>query len=112
MPSNIWTRNFLNAQDYDVTKNTIFHNNKSAMILENNGKSSSGNRTKHINIRYFFVTDIIKKGEVTVDWCPTYDMTGDFFTKPNQGLLFRQFHDMIMGVVSQLYPGKGKNLDR
>ena len=58
----------------------------------------------------FFVTDRIKKGEITVDWCPTYDMTGDLFTKPNQGSLFRQFCDMIMGVVRQPYPGKGKNL--
>ena len=110
--STLWTRNFLNAQDYDVTENIIFQYNKSAILLENNGKSSSGNRTKHINIRYFFVTDRIKKGEVTVDWCPTYDMTGDFFTKPNQGSLFRRFRDMIMGVVRQPDPGKGKNLDR
>ena len=60
----------------------------------------------------FFVTDRIKKGEVTVDWCPTYDMTRDFFTKANQRSLFRQLRDMIMGVVRQPDPGKGKNLDR
>ena len=82
------------------------------ILLEKNGKSSSGKRTKHINIRYFFVTHRIKKGEVTVDWCPTYDMTGDFFTKPNQGWVFRRFRDMIMGVVRQPDPGKGKNLDK
>ena len=58
------------------------------------------------------MTDRIKKGEVTVDWCPTYDMTEDFFTKPNQGSLIRQFRDMIMGVVRQQYPGKGKNLGK
>ena len=85
MPYILWTRNFLNAQDYDVTENIIFQYNKSVILLEKNGNSSSGKRTKHINIRYFFVTDRIMKGEVTVDWCPTYDMTGDFFTKPNQG---------------------------
>ena len=58
------------------------------------------------------MTDRIKKGEVTVGWCPTYNMAGDFFTKPNQGYLFRRFRDMIMGVVRQPYPGKGKNLGR
>ena len=112
MPSILWTRNFLNAQDYDVTENIIFQDNKIAILLEKNGKSSSGKRTKHINIPYFFVTDIIKKGKVTVDWCPTYGMTRDLFTKPNQGSLFRQFRDMIMGVVKQADPGKGENLDR
>ena len=53
MLSIIWTRNFLNAQDYDVTENIIFQDNKSTIILEKNGKSSSGKRTKYINIRYF-----------------------------------------------------------
>ena len=52
----------------------------------------------------------IKKGEVTVEWCPNYDITGDFFTRPNQGPSFRRLRDMIMGVVSQPYPGKGNNL--
>jgi hypothetical protein len=33
------------------------------MLLEKNGKASSGKRTKHINIRYYFVTDRISKGE-------------------------------------------------
>ena len=53
VPSILWTRNFLNAQDYDVTKNTIFQDKKSAILLEKNGKSSIGNITKHINIQYF-----------------------------------------------------------
>ena len=112
MPYILWTRNFLNAQDYYVTENIISQDNKIAILLENNGKSSSGKRPKHINIQYVFVTDIINKDEVTVDWCPTYEMTGDFFTKPNQGSLFRQFRDMIMGVVRQPDPVKGNNLGR
>ena len=58
------------------------------------------------------MTDIIKKGEVTAEWCPTDDTTGDFFTTPNQGLLFRRFRGMIMGVVMQPYPRNGKNLGR
>ena len=110
MPSIILTRNFTNSQDCDVTENIIFQDNKSAIILEKNGKLSSGTIKKHINIRYFFVTDRIKKGEVTVDWCPPYDTTGDLFTKPKQVLLFRQFRDMIMGMVRQPDPGKVENL--
>ena len=60
----------------------------------------------------FFVTDRIKKCEVTVDWCPTNYMTGDFFTEPNQGSLFRRLRDIIMDAVRQPDPGKGKNLGR
>ena len=34
-------------------------------------------------------------------WCPTDAMTGDFWTKPLQGALFRKFRDLVMGVVPQ-----------
>ena len=89
MPGILWTRNFMKAQDYDVVENIIFQDNKIEILLEKNGKTSSGKRTKHISIRNFFVTDRINKGEVLVAWCPTDNMTGDLFTKPNQGALFR-----------------------
>lgn len=99
MPSIIWTRYFLKAQGYGVSDNVIFQDNKSTMLLERNGKASSSKRTKHINIRYFFITDRISKGEVRVEWCPTKDMVADFMTKPLQGSLFRKFRDLIMGAL-------------
>ena len=71
------------------------------MLLEKNGKASSGKRTKHIDIRYFFVTDQIKKKRMSVEWCPTADMIADFWTKPNQGQLFKRNRDLIMGVERQ-----------
>ena len=78
------------------------------MLLEKNGKSSSGKRTKHINMRYFFVTDRISKGHMSIAWCSTGDMIGDFFTKPYQGALFKKFRDSIMGTEEQKEPGLGK----
>ena len=53
MPAILWSRNFLEAQGYQVNENIIYQDNQSAMLLERNGKASSGKRTKHINIRYF-----------------------------------------------------------
>ena len=47
-----------------------------------------------------------------VAWCPTGDTTADFYTKPLQGAIFRNFRDKIMGVVSQPNPGPGKKADR
>ena len=75
---------------------TVNQDNQSAMLLENNGRKSSGKRTRHINIRYFFITDRIEQGEIRVQYCPTDDMIGDFFTKPLQGAKFRKFRDIIM----------------
>ena len=108
MPAILWTRMFLEAQDYGVKENIIYQDNQAAMLLEKNGKASSGKRTKHIAIRYFFVTDRIAKGDVSIDWCPTEDMTADFWTKPLQGALFRRFRDLIMGVMPQPDPRKTK----
>ena len=100
MPSILWSRYFLKAQGYKVSDNIIFQDNKSTMLLERNGKASSSKRTQHINVRYFFITDRISKGEVRVEWCPTRDMVADFMTKPLQGSTFKKFRDLIMGALS------------
>jgi hypothetical protein len=81
----------MKAQGYGVKDNVVFQDNKSSILLEKNGKASSSNHTKHINIRYLFITDRVKHEEVSVVWCPKGDMIGDFATKPLQGALFRKF---------------------
>jgi hypothetical protein len=70
----------------------------SSILLARNGKASSSKRTKHIAIRYFFITDRISKGHVNLEWCPTTEMIADFMSKPLQGSLFRKFRDIIMGI--------------
>ena len=100
MPSICWTRYFLLEQGYGVEENILYQDNRSAILLERNGKASSSKRTKHINIRYYFVTDRIQKGELKFEWCPTQEMVGDFMTKPLQGGAFRKFRDHIMGVTT------------
>ena len=108
MPAICWSRYFMEAQGYGIQENIVFQDNKSAILMEKNGKASSSKRTKHINIRYYFVTDRVKKQELTVEWCPTGDMIGDYMTKPTQGALFRNFRDQIMGVIPARDPGPGK----
>jgi hypothetical protein len=108
MPAICWTRYFMKAQGYGVKDNVLFQDNKSSILWEKNGKSSRSKRMKHINIRYFFITDRVKNEEVSVVWCPTGDMVGDFATKPLQGALFRRFRDRIMGVTPARDPGPGK----
>jgi hypothetical protein len=100
MPIILWSRYFLLEQGYGVVENILFQDNKSAMLLEKNGRASSSKRTKHINVRYYFVTDRIAKGELKVQWCPTENMIADYMTKPLQGKLFRRFRDLIMGSRS------------
>jgi hypothetical protein len=56
----------------------------------------------------FIITDRINKGNVSLVWCLTGDMIGDFMPKPIQGALFHKFRDQIMGVVPAQDPGPGK----
>ena len=89
---------FLHAQGYEIEENVVYQDNQSAILLEKNGKFSSSKRTKHVDMRYFFITDRIEKKEVSVEYCPTEDMIGDFFTKPLQGSLFRKFRALILNT--------------
>jgi hypothetical protein len=80
----------------DVRSSVVYQDNKSAILLEQNGRGSSSKRTRHIDIRYFFITDRIAGKEVSVEYCPTGEMVSDFFTKPLQGALFRKLRGLIM----------------
>jgi len=100
MPSILWTRNFLNSQGYTVNDYILYQDNKSAILLEKNGRLSSSKQTKHIDVRYFFVSDRIKRGEVKPVWCKTDEMIADFMTKPLQGKSFIKFRDIVMGMNS------------
>jgi hypothetical protein len=88
MPAICWTCYFLESQGCSVFENILFQDNQSAILLEKYSKASSSKRTKHINIRYFFVIDSIANNELSVKWCPTGQMITDYMTKTLQGTLF------------------------
>ena len=92
----LWAKQFLEAQGLQVQDNVLHQDNKSAILLEKNGKASSSKRTRHINIRYFFVTDQVEKGNLTIKHCPTDEMIADYFTKPLMGPKFQLFWNKIM----------------
>ena len=116
----LWTQLFMEEQGYDITSNVLYQDNKSAILLEKNGKRSSGKRTRALNICYFFVADQIEKGLLTVEccptgemiadqvekgkvqieYCPTDKMIADYMTKPLQGKAFEKFRNLIMGYES------------
>ena len=94
----LWTRMFLESQGFPVSDNVVYQDNQSTMKLQNNGKRSSGKKTRHIDIRYYFITDNIRRKQVRVEYCPTDMMHADFFTKPLQGSLFRAHVTAIMNL--------------
>jgi hypothetical protein len=104
MPIICWTCYLLLSQGYGIIENLLLQDNKSLILLERNGRASSGKRTRHINIRYFFITDRVNMKEIGIDWCPTKEMVADFMTKPLQESLFKKLRDYIMGRVRCIKP--------
>ena len=92
----LWTKLFIEAQGYKVEKNILYQDNRSAILLEKNGKKSSSQRTRHLNIRYFFLTDQVEKKNLEIDYCPTDEMTVDYMSKPLQGEKINKFRADIM----------------
>jgi hypothetical protein len=93
----LWTKLFLEAQGCSIAVNKVFQDNQSAILLEVNGKRSSSSRTRALYIRYFFITNQVEAGNISIEYCPTKAMVADFFTKPLQGDLFVKFKRFIMG---------------
>ena len=97
LPLALWVPLFLEAQGHTINENIIYQDNMSAILLENNRKTNSGKRTRALNIRYFMVTDQVKKGHLIIKYFPMDDMVGDFMTKGLQGVKFLKFRSVIMG---------------
>ena len=90
-------RNFLLAQGYKPAQTVIIlQDNRSAILLEQNSIMSSTKKTKHINVRYYFVKSRIDAGEVIVQWYSGEKLVGDFFSKPLSGSKFLRFKRKIM----------------
>ena len=97
IPYNLWLMMFLDAQGYGIKNNVVYQDNKSAILMERNGRNSCTGNSRHINVRYFFVKDRIDKGEIRVEYLPTDLMLADYFTKPLNGAKFEYFREFIMG---------------
>ena len=93
----IWTRQFLEGQGYNIGPAKIYEDNTSAIKLAENGRSNSS-RTRHIAIRFFFISDRINSKEIVVEYMKTQDMIADILTKPMQGALFRRLRSLLLNM--------------
>ena len=60
----LWTILFLESQGYKVERNVLYQDNKSAILLEINGKKTAGKCFCALNIRSFFFTDQVEKANL------------------------------------------------
>ena len=61
-----------------------------------NGRFSSGKKTKHIKVKFFFIKDKMDVGEIQVINCSTENMWADVLAKPLQGMAFKRMQAELM----------------
>ena len=93
----LWVRQFLIDQGYEIRPAIVYQDNKSTIQLIKNGRSNS-ERTRHINIRYFYLSDRIKENEIIIEYKSTNEMLADMLTKPLQGEQFRALRNILLNI--------------
>ena len=97
LPKILWCRHFMEKQGCVVEDVYVYQDNQRAMLLENNGMRSVGKGTRHVKIKYFFVTDKIKDNELKVICCP--------IEKNDWRLLYEAFTRITICGTPKLYIG-------
>jgi hypothetical protein len=92
-------RQFVIGQGYNHGPVVVFQDNLSCMALINKGKSSS-ERTRHMAIRYFWLSEKIKKKELKLTHIRTEDMYANTLTKPLQGSQFDRERRLLTNWIT------------
>jgi hypothetical protein len=104
MPEMLWSLYFIQTQGYKAKCMGIYQDNIRTQLLIKNGQMLSGERTKHIKAKFFFIKDRVDKGEIKVMDCPTKEMWADVLMKTLQGMAFQTMRAELMNC-----PDKYKN---
>ena len=57
----------------------IYEDNQSAICLAKSNRSHP--KSKHIDIKFNYVRDVLSKDMIQISYCPTNDNVADLFTK-------------------------------
>ena len=82
------------------TPSFIYQDNKSAILLETNGRMSQSKQTKHIKMKYFFVKIKVDSGEVVIKHMPGKVLWADVLSKPSIGKRFFVDRSKLQNVAA------------
>lgn len=88
---------FLKEQGYEVKPITVWQDNMSTLTLIARGGQAS-KRSKHIDVRYFYLKDRVAIGDLLFQHKPAGQMTADILTKPLSGELFKTLRRKLLGM--------------
>ena len=91
----LWLRGIVKELGLRTDLASVVHgDNQSAIAVSKNGVK--GERTKHVDVKYHFVTETIDRGDVKLEWVPSSEQHADIFTKALPIPIFEQLRDQLM----------------
>ena len=88
----------------------LWEDNKACIILAE-GETSSGGRSKHIDVKFRYIAENVKSGEVCVRYIPTSWNYADMMTKPLGKIQFRRVRDMCVAPEASGVQDSGEEVD-
>ena len=95
----VWLRNLiseLQVVDSIFRPIVIYCDNNAVVFYFKNNKISTG--SKHMEIKYLTVKDLVKKGDIVIEHIRTESMLADPLTKGLKPITFKE-HVVNMGVI-------------
>jgi hypothetical protein len=93
----VWLRKLIsNLFDQTPESTIIYCDNQSCIRLSEHPVFHE--RSKHIEIKYYFIRDKVQEGEVKLKYIPTDEQNTDILTKPLSRIKFAYFQEK-MGIV-------------
>jgi hypothetical protein len=86
-------RQTLRDYGYKLSKVPLLCDNESAIRMVDNPIEHS--RTKHIDIRYHFLTDFQQRGDIEITYVSTKEQLVDIFTKPLDDKTFSKLRNEL-----------------
>ena len=78
-------------------KPILFEDNTTAIAVMTNNKSAT--RSRHFNIKYFYMADLIQRGIITIKFVSSENQVADMLTKATTAAIFRKLYKRLMGNV-------------
>ena len=93
----LWMKKVLT--DYGISQDTmvVYCDNSSAIDISKNTTQHS--KTKHIEIRYHFIRDLVERKIVCLEYIPIEHQNADIFTKPLDISKFETLRQVISVIL-------------
>ena len=98
LPEVVWAKQFMDSLGFVQKIITVFEDNQSSIKLAYKARGSTVGRAKHIQVRYFYVKQLVDQKIIQIEYLPTEDMIADLLTKPISGKLFYKLRDLILNI--------------